>query len=156
MNPPPNVAIAGYHQDDEGHWVAELACGHGQHVRHRPPLESRPWVTTEEGRRQHIGTLLPCSLCQMPKLPEGLVEYRRTAEFDTTTVPRGLLASHTLKEGTWGVIVVTAGHVVYVLEDGARIVLRQGVDGIVAPTRPHHVELAEGARFLVRFLRSGT
>ncbi|WOT04587.1 DUF3565 domain-containing protein [Shewanella sp. DAU334] len=26
-----------YHQDDEQHWVAELAGGHNLHVRHRPP-----------------------------------------------------------------------------------------------------------------------
>jgi len=40
--------IVGYHLDDEGHWVAELACGHGQHVRHDPPWQVRPWVTTPE------------------------------------------------------------------------------------------------------------
>ncbi|MGN0857666.1 MAG: DUF3565 domain-containing protein, partial [Stenotrophomonas sp.] len=28
--------ITGFHQDDQGHWVAELACGHGRHVRHNP------------------------------------------------------------------------------------------------------------------------
>ncbi len=33
-------AIDGYHQDEVGDWVAELRCGHGQHVRHRPPF----WV----------------------------------------------------------------------------------------------------------------
>ena len=30
-------AIIGFHLDEEQHWVAELACGHGQHVRHTPP-----------------------------------------------------------------------------------------------------------------------
>src|SRR5204862_843380 len=29
-------AIVGYHQDEHGDWVAELACGHQRHVRHRP------------------------------------------------------------------------------------------------------------------------
>jgi hypothetical protein len=28
--------IVGFHRDDERHWVAELECGHGQHVRHDP------------------------------------------------------------------------------------------------------------------------
>src|SRR6185312_9250223 len=37
--------ITGYHRDDEQHWVAELDCGHNQHVRHNPPWVSRPWVT---------------------------------------------------------------------------------------------------------------
>lgn len=30
-------SIAGFHQDEESHWVAELDCGHGQHMRHDPP-----------------------------------------------------------------------------------------------------------------------
>ena len=56
-------AITGFHQDDEGHWVAELACGHGQHVRHRPPFIERPWVLTVAGRRAKIGTQLECKIC---------------------------------------------------------------------------------------------
>ena len=36
--------IVGYHRDEEGDWVADLGCGHGQHVRHRPPFQPRPWV----------------------------------------------------------------------------------------------------------------
>ena len=56
--------IVGYHQDEEGDWVADLACGHGQHVRHNPPLVSRPWVTTDEGRNRHLGTELNCKRCE--------------------------------------------------------------------------------------------
>ena len=36
--------IAGFHQDEESFWVAELECGHQQHVRHNPPMTLRPWV----------------------------------------------------------------------------------------------------------------
>ncbi len=57
-------AIIGYHQDDEGHWVADLRCGHGQHVRHQPPMTSRPWILTEEGRRTFLGTELNCKKCE--------------------------------------------------------------------------------------------
>jgi len=56
-------AIVGYHQDAQGHWVAELACGHGQHVRHEPPLVSRTWVLTERGRRRRLGVELECRRC---------------------------------------------------------------------------------------------
>ena len=56
--------IAGYHQDAEGHWVAELACGHDQHVRHDPPWAERPWVTTSEGRTRFLGTTLACKKCE--------------------------------------------------------------------------------------------
>jgi hypothetical protein len=58
--------ITGYHQDEEQHWVAELECGHGQHVRHNPPWEIRPWVLTEEGRNQMLGTTLRCMICRAP------------------------------------------------------------------------------------------
>jgi hypothetical protein len=56
-------AIVAYHMDEEGQWVAELACGHAQHVRHEPPWQVRPWVLTDEGRRSFVGFLLDCLLC---------------------------------------------------------------------------------------------
>ncbi len=55
--------ITGFHQDENQDWVADLECGHQQHMRHHPPLMSRPWVTTEEGRREFIGSLLNCKDC---------------------------------------------------------------------------------------------
>lgn len=55
--------IAGFHQDDEQHWVAELDCGHKQHVRHNPPWTNRPWVVTVEGRAGAIGQVLKCRKC---------------------------------------------------------------------------------------------
>ena len=59
-----NQPITGYHQDEHGDWVADLACGHGQHVRHQPPMTHRPWVLTEAGRRQHLGEMLNCKKCE--------------------------------------------------------------------------------------------
>jgi hypothetical protein len=55
--------IVGFHQDAEGHWVADLECGHTQHVRHDPPWQNRPWVITAEGREQFIGVELVCKIC---------------------------------------------------------------------------------------------
>ena len=55
--------IVGYHRDDENHWVADLECGHAQHVRHDPPWQVRPWVTTPAGRTEHLGTVLQCRTC---------------------------------------------------------------------------------------------
>ena len=57
-------AIVGFHQDEVGDWVADLACGHTQHMRHQPPWMNRPWVITAEGRHQAIGRLLWCKQCQ--------------------------------------------------------------------------------------------
>ena len=58
-------AIVGFHQDEHDDWVADLACGHAQHVRHRPPWTLRPWVIEEEGRRQHLGSTLMCKKCDL-------------------------------------------------------------------------------------------
>lgn len=55
--------IVGFRQDEAGDWAAELDCGHGQHIRHNPPFQSRPWVLTEEGRRDRLGAELECPLC---------------------------------------------------------------------------------------------
>jgi hypothetical protein len=55
--------ITGFHLDEEQHWVAELSCGHGQHVRHDPPWQSRPWVTSEDGRASFLGVELECVRC---------------------------------------------------------------------------------------------
>ena len=55
--------IVGFHQDELSHWVADLACGHTQHVRHDPPWQLRPWVITEQGRQAKIGYVLDCTTC---------------------------------------------------------------------------------------------
>jgi hypothetical protein len=64
--------ITGFHEDigpqedANAQWVAELECGHGQHVRHRPPWEIRPWVQTETARLAMIGKTLDCLICNAP------------------------------------------------------------------------------------------
>ena len=55
--------IVGYHQDESADWVAELDCGHPQHVQHQPPWIERPWVVTSEGRRSRLGLELDCKRC---------------------------------------------------------------------------------------------
>ncbi|MFK8018956.1 MAG: DUF3565 domain-containing protein [Pseudomonadales bacterium] len=56
-------AIGGFHLDEYDDWLAELSCGHNQHVRHNPPFIGRPWVVSEEGRTGMLGETLNCSLC---------------------------------------------------------------------------------------------
>ncbi len=55
--------IIGFHQDDEQHWIAELECGHNQHVRHAPPWTNRPWVVSAAGRNSTLGKVLGCRKC---------------------------------------------------------------------------------------------
>ena len=47
-----NRFIIGFHEDDEHHWVAELDCGHNQHVRHDPSWSVAPGsLLPREGKR---------------------------------------------------------------------------------------------------------
>jgi hypothetical protein len=59
-------AVIGFEQDEEGHWVAKLECGHGIHVRHTPPWQVREWVVTEQGRAGRIGSRMECKECEKP------------------------------------------------------------------------------------------
>ncbi|MBT8768099.1 DUF3565 domain-containing protein [Metapseudomonas boanensis] len=55
--------LIGLRQDDDGHWVAVLSCGHTQHLRHQPPWQSRTWVLDPEQRQAQLGRLFPCGWC---------------------------------------------------------------------------------------------
>ena len=66
--------IVGFDQDDESHWRAELECGHLQHVRHDPPLSTRPWVLTSEGRASRLGFELDCKRCEEEDGAEDMTE----------------------------------------------------------------------------------
>ena len=63
-------AIVGFHQDERGDWIAELACGHRRHVRHRPPFEVREWVVDDASRQARLGTPIDCGRCDQ-ELPEA-------------------------------------------------------------------------------------
>lgn len=65
-----NRKIIGFDKDEQGDWVANLECGHRQHVRHQPPLISRPWVMTPEGRASRFGAELNCKHCDEASLRE--------------------------------------------------------------------------------------
>ncbi|MGI9331380.1 MAG: DUF3565 domain-containing protein [Gammaproteobacteria bacterium] len=64
-------AITGFHRDEAGDWVAELTCGHFQHVRHDPPWINRPWVTTGPGRQEKLGHPLDCRKCAEGAPPDS-------------------------------------------------------------------------------------
>lgn len=91
----------------------------------------------------------------MKPLPSDLVAYKRTPEFAASTVPAGLLRSHSTKAGTWGVIVVLEGALTYrILEPAVEEVrLDLSTRGIVEPTVRHEVVPEPGVRFYVEFYR---
>jgi tellurite resistance-related uncharacterized protein len=147
--------ITGFHQDDVGDWVAELSCGHGQHVRHKPPFWSRPWVQTDEGRAEKLGAELPCVLCERFEMPKGFAPYKRTDEFTAATTPRGLRNQHSTKPGVWALIHVVAGRLRYVVEPplAREQIVTPGQPAVVVAEVLHRVEPDADARFYVEFHR---
>lgn len=86
-------------------------------------------------------------------IPKGLVFARTTPEFDSGSVPAGLLKAHKVAKGVWGNIVVEKATVKFHFEnsEGSPIVLTKGDSMIIPPSDPHHVELGPGAIFRVEF-----
>ena len=146
--------IDGFHQDDEGDWVAELSCLHNQHVRHQPPFQDRPWVTSEEGRGQRIGTQLDCPLCDRMELPADLEVVRTAGPFDADTLPEGLRRAHLVAGRTWGVLRILEGEAVFAIDTSPprSIRLHAGDEQPIPPGVPHLVRADEPVRLAVDFL----
>lgn len=150
---PVERAITGYHQDDEGDWVAELSCGHGQHVRHSPPFQLRAWVTDGAGRTARLGALLGCPLCDRAEPPGGLRLVRLSPEWDEQTMPGGLGRAHRLAAGTWGRIVVHEGWLRFSMssEPPLEVEVGPGDTQAIPPDVQHEVHPLGPVRFQVEF-----
>lgn len=151
-------AMTGFHQDAQGHWVAELICGHAQHVRHEPPFTLRPWVLTAEGRAGRLGQALDCPLCDRREMPSGHAPYKRTGEFTQGSVPPGLLRQHETKAGVWALAHVVDGALEFVEADKdgeRRETVLSGQSAIIRPEVPHRVIPLGHVRFFVEFWQAG-
>jgi tellurite resistance-related uncharacterized protein len=144
--------MTGFHRDAEEHWVAELSCGHAQHVRHQPPFSLRPWVLTDEGRDARLGQTLDCPLCDRRQLPAGYASYKRTPLFTSASIPRGLLNQHRTKPGVWGLIHVQSGQLTFHETGGSEpSIVRAGEVAVVLPEIEHRVEPLGEVAFFVEF-----
>jgi tellurite resistance-related uncharacterized protein len=145
--------IEGFHQDELGDWVAELSCLHGQHVRHRPPFFDRAWVTSSEGRAEHIGAPIDCPLCDRTELPDGLVHVRTAGPFDAATLPPALRRAHLVAEHTWGLLRVLTGSVEFTIETHPRatVTIAAGGEQPIPPGVPHALRLDGPVELAVDF-----
>lgn len=146
--------ISGFHRDSMGDWVAELSCGHDQHVRHRPPFQERAWVESEQGRLERLGQPLECPLCDRAELPFAVRLVRSSPLWDERTMPRGLLRSHRLSVGTWGVLKVHEGDLGFsVLGDAplSMVLHRDSPDWAIPPEVAHEVRPLGPVRFSIDF-----
>ena len=90
------------------------------------------------------------------QLPDGLT-LQRTAEFDTKSVPAGLLRAHRLAEHVWAIVRVRQGALRFVWEAESgpetAVELGAGDSVVVPPQAPHRVELGEDTEFALEFYR---
>ena len=133
--------IEGFHQDEDGDWVAELSCLHGQHIRHRPPFQERAWVETATGRAERVGSPIDCPLCDRAEAPDGLVVARTAGPFDQDTLPSGLRRAHRVAERTWACLRVLAGGLWLSMETDPprRAHLQAPAEQAIPPTVAHAV-----------------
>lgn len=89
----------------------------------------------------------------MKSMPENVVPYKRTPEFNEASVPAALLNAHQTKEGVWGKIVVIEGELEYtILEPQPQVyILDRDNFGVVEPTVLHHVKPLGPMKFYVEF-----
>lgn len=146
--------ITGFHQDELGDHVAELSCGHNQHVRHRPPFQLRAWVLEEATRQERVGALLECPLCDRAELPEALVPLRAPRHFDEQTMPAGLRRQHRLGAGTWGRLVVDEGALDFRAHRPVSLATRLGPGACQAipPELDHDIAPIGAVRFSLELL----
>jgi tellurite methyltransferase len=146
--------IYGFHRDEENDWVAEISCGHDQHMRHRPPFQLREWTTDAAGRDSHVETPIGCSLCDRTEMPLGLRRLWSTPEWDENSVPLGLLCSHTVDPRTWGQIVVRDGQLRFMASTKPTIDVVLGVKDVQAipPDVEHEMHPLGPVHFSVQFL----
>jgi hypothetical protein len=58
-----SARLLDFRQDEDGHWVAILSCGHTQHLRHQPPWQERAWVLDPAQRYAQLGQPFACGWC---------------------------------------------------------------------------------------------
>ena len=92
------------------------------------------------------------------QLPAGFVAYGRSPDFTPENLPARLQAAHSTKAGTWGLLHVLEGAVLYQLEapyEGEKRV-SAGETVVIESEVPHHVTFVEPGRFFVEFHRAAT
>ena len=146
-------SIVGFHQDEEGDWVAELACLHNQHVRHHPPFQNRPWVVDDPERASRVGAALDCPLCDRAEMPEGLTLVRVAGPFDAAALPAALLRHHRVAERTWGCVRVLEGAVAFSMESNPPLEVRLEAEERqpIPPGVPHRLTVDGPVRLAVEF-----
>lgn len=91
----------------------------------------------------------------MKSLPAHVQAYRRTPEFDETTLPHGLTHDHQTQAPVWAMIVVLEGRLQYTIETSPPevVMLDPATPGVIEPAMPHAVQPLGRVKFYVEFYR---
>lgn len=147
--------IVNFHLDGDGDWVAEMSCFHNRHIRHDPPFKEAAWVLNAAGRDARIGSESECLLCDRAALPDGLAIVGHAGPWDQDSLPGGLLHSHRVPEGRWGLLRVTEGAVDFQFEPEAgthTYHLTAGQSQAIPPGVPHRLIPVGAVRLELGFL----
>ena len=112
-------------------------------------------MVSDAGREAMLGTELDCVRCDRMEWPDGLAAYRRTPEFDETTIPAGLKSEHATKRGVWARIHVVSGVLRYRVGAPVRQSFRIEPNSlaVIVPEVRHRVEPVGPVRFFIEFWR---
>ena len=56
----------------------------------------------------------------MQVFPNDVTAYKKTPEFNESSIPKGLLKTHKTKAGVWGKIVILEGELQYTINEPER------------------------------------
>jgi len=88
------------------------------------------------------------------RLPQGMSCHKTTTHFTRHNIPQGLLASHSVKPGVWGLLRVARGRIRYCVDDNPPFseIVCDGETAVIPPETPHHVELLDPeSTFFIEF-----
>lgn len=87
----------------------------------------------------------------IPALPTGCVKYAQTKTFTSATIPKALLKNHSTKPGSWGLIVVHMGCLIYMRTEQELQTLGPDTPGVIFPGELHKVAPKDAVSFHVEF-----
>ena len=91
----------------------------------------------------------------MKKLPNNLSSYKRTSDFNETTMPKGLLKAHQTPDSVWAKIIVLKGTLEYSINSKVpeTIMLDKDNIGIIEPFVLHQVKAIGEVVFYLEFYK---
>jgi len=90
-----------------------------------------------------------------PQLPADAIAYGRSPDFTNENLPDKLRNAHNTKGGTWGLLHVLEGELLFCLEEPQRreCHLVAGDTMVIEPQTLHHVDFIQPGRFYIEFYR---